>query len=152
MDGKSKNADMVYPKGELIGQYKIIETLKQGQFADTYLGRSIHDKTLAVIKVIRPPLTSELQKDFLVQVRMLMNMEHPHILQLRDAGVENHYPFLIADYVPHLPRQLHIPHQRGYKARQNQPAINTHWQLLSMSCLLEKCRLRNPIWRLLISI
>src|SRR6266700_4134684 len=102
MDGKSKNADMVYPKGELIGQYKIIETLKQGQFADTYLGRSIHDKTLAVIKVIRPPLTSELQKDFLVQVRMLMNMEHPHILQLRDAGVENHYPFLIADYVPHL--------------------------------------------------
>src|SRR5947209_3850619 len=102
MDSISKNFASAYQEGQLIGQYKIIETLKQERFTDTYLGKSIHSNTPAVIKVFRPPLISEFQKDFLLHARMLMEMEHAHILRLRDAGVENHYPFLVTDYVPHL--------------------------------------------------
>jgi serine/threonine protein kinase len=102
MDGKSKQADISYQKGQLIGQYKILEILKQEQLADTYLGKGIEDKIPVMIKVPRPPLISELEKNFLMHGRVLMEMKHPHILRMRDVGLDNHNPFLVTDYVSHV--------------------------------------------------
>ena len=53
-------------------------------------------------KAPRPPLISELEKNFLMHARMLMEMRHPHILRLRDVGLDNHNPFLVTDYVSHV--------------------------------------------------
>src|SRR6266496_1200677 len=54
------------------------------------------------VEVLRPPLMSDVRENFLTQVRALMELEHPHILRLRDAGVDNSNPFLVTDYVPYL--------------------------------------------------
>ena len=102
MDGKSKQADISYQKGQLIGQYKILEILKQEQLADTFLGKGIEGKIPVMIKVPRPPLISELEKNFLTHAHVLMEMKHPHILRLRDVGLDNHNPFLVTDYVSHV--------------------------------------------------
>jgi len=102
MDGKSKQADISYQKGQLIGRYKILEVLKQEQLADTFLGKGIEGKIPVMIKVPRPPLISELEKNFLTHARVLMEMKHPHILRLRDVGLDNHNPFLVSDYVSHV--------------------------------------------------
>jgi eukaryotic-like serine/threonine-protein kinase len=40
-----------------------------------------------------------------------MQLDHPHILKVRDMGVENHYPFLVSDYVP--PATLRQKFARG---------------------------------------
>lgn len=111
MEGKSKQADIAYQKGQLIGQYKVLEILKQQQLADTFLGKGIEGKRPVVIKVLRPPLISELEKNFLTHARVLMEIKHPHILRLRDAGVDNHNPFLVTDYVSHV--TLRQVFQRG---------------------------------------
>jgi eukaryotic-like serine/threonine-protein kinase len=102
MDGKSKQADIYYQKGQLIGQYKILEILKQEQLADTFLGKGIEGKIPVMIKVPRPPLKSEFEQNFLTQARVLMGIKHPQILRLRDVGLDNHNPFLVSDYVSHL--------------------------------------------------
>ncbi len=101
MVGKSK-ADNAYQKGQLIGQYKILEVLKQEQLVDTFLGKGIEGKTPVMMKVLRPPLSSELEKDFLSQARTLMQLKFPYILRLRDAAVDKHNPLLVSDYVSHL--------------------------------------------------
>ncbi len=108
MDDKS--ADITYQKGQLIGQYKIIEILKQGRHADTFLGKNQYGKAPVVIRVFRPPLLSELLRPFLTQARLLIELEHPHILRVRDMGVDGHYPFLVSDYMPHLTLRQAFPH------------------------------------------
>jgi WD40 repeat protein len=102
MDGKSKQADLAYQKGQLIGQYKILEVLNQEQLANTFLGKGLEGKTPVTIKVLRPPLINELEQNFLTDAHVLMRMKHPHILRLRDAGLDNHNPYLVTDYVSHL--------------------------------------------------
>jgi len=102
MDGKSKHAEIAYQKGQLIGLYKILEILKQMKLVDTFLGKGIEGKAPVMITVLRPPLIGELEQSFLSHARVLMGMRHPHILRLRDVGVDNHNPFLVTDYVSHV--------------------------------------------------
>lgn len=109
MDYKVKDIDWAYQSGQLIGQYRIVQELKLERFAASYLGKAIYDSTSVVIKVLRPPLLGELQKDFLAQTQGLMVLRHPHILQLREAGIEHHYPFLITDYVAYLTLRQAFP-------------------------------------------
>ncbi len=109
MDYRVKDIDWAFQSGQLIGQYRIVQELKQERFAVSYLGKAIHDRTPVVIKVLRPPLLGELQKDFQAQTQALMAMMHPDILQLREAGIENHYPFLVTDYVAYLTLRQAFP-------------------------------------------
>lgn len=94
--------DWAYQSGQLIGQYRVVQELKLERFAASYLCKSIHDRTPVMVKIFRPPLTGELQKDFLAQAQPLLALRHPHILQLREAGMDNHYPFLVTDYLAYL--------------------------------------------------
>jgi WD40 repeat protein/serine/threonine protein kinase len=113
MDNKSKKADGVYQKGQLIGHYQIVAPLAQTPFARRYLGQQLHHRTPAVIEVLRPPLIDELRENFLTQARTLMKLEYPHILRLWDAGIENYYPFLVSDHESYL--TLRHVHPRGSK-------------------------------------
>lgn len=97
MDGKQVAG--AFQKGQNIGQYQVIGTLNRGKLAETYIGRHTSHNALVQIEVLRPPLIAELREDFLAQAQTLRKLEHPHILKLRDADVENHYAFLITDYI-----------------------------------------------------
>ncbi|GCE28290.1 hypothetical protein KDA_37740 [Dictyobacter alpinus] len=102
MGGEPQENDTVFQKGQHFGQYYIIEGLNQGKTAHKYLVQSIHNKTSMVMEIFHPQLTVELKESFLAQAQVLMKLDHPHILRIADCGVENYYPFLITEYVPHL--------------------------------------------------
>jgi len=59
------------------------------------------------------PLTKENADIFLQQARKLTQLVHPHILRLVDVGVENFVPFMVMEYVSHIPlRQLYKSEQQ----------------------------------------
>ncbi len=100
MDGKDKTNHKTYSKGQYIGDYQVIDSLEEDRLAHIYLAQ--YQSRQFRVEVLRPPLMSDVRENFLTQVRALMELEHPHILRLRDAGVDNSNPFLVTDYVPYL--------------------------------------------------
>ncbi|GHO42548.1 serine/threonine-protein kinase [Ktedonospora formicarum] len=91
-----------YQKGQQIGQYRIIGRLDQGRFTDTYLGQHIQHKGQYVLDIQSQPLVTEVRDDFLKQAHHLSSLNHPHILRVCDAGLEDARPFLVIEYVPHI--------------------------------------------------
>jgi WD40 repeat protein/serine/threonine protein kinase len=100
MDGRQKRTGMIYQKGHRLGQYTIVSMLNQSRFSNTYLGQHQQNGMPVSIEVLQPPLVSELKDPFLEQAQSLMTLEHPHILRIYDAGVDNFYPFLVTSYLP----------------------------------------------------
>lgn len=98
MDDTNTKAKFVYKKGDQIGQYEVIGRLDLTRFGHTYLGQHIHARYTVMIEVFTPPLMNELKEVFLAQARTLRMLAHPHILYVRDAGIQDHYPFLVTDY------------------------------------------------------
>jgi FOG: WD40 repeat len=95
-------------KGQRIGSYNIVDPLGQTRFGHIYLGQQVQQHVQVIIEVFQPLLTKDLEESFLTQVHTLMKLEHPHILPLRDTGVQNHIPFLVVDAAPYRTlRQLY---------------------------------------------
>ena len=86
--------------GQQLGNYRLIRSLGHGGFADVYLGEHVHLNTWAAIKVLRTQLTSSDVLDFRNEARMIAHLEHPHIVQVLDFGVEDNTPFLVMAYAP----------------------------------------------------
>ncbi|GHO55720.1 serine/threonine-protein kinase [Ktedonobacter robiniae] len=101
-----------YQKGQQIGQYQVVGQLDQGRFAGTFLGQHIHHKKQYVLDMHTQPLADELKEAFLQQARHLEKLTHPHILQIRDAGLENRMPFLVVEYVPHITLRQVYPKEK----------------------------------------
>ena len=81
-----------------LGNYRLLRLLGKGGFAEVYLGEHIHLKTYAAIKVLHAQTIEKDFKDFLVEARILANLEHPHIVRVLEFGVENTTPFLVMEY------------------------------------------------------
>jgi len=86
--------------GQQLGNYRLTRLLGRGGFADVYLGEHVHIDTLAAIKVLHAQLTSEDVEKFRTEARTLARLEHPHIVGLRDFGIQDNTPFLVMDYAP----------------------------------------------------
>src|SRR5690348_7471446 len=87
-------ADLI---GKQLGNYQLVRLLGQGGFADVYLGKHIHLKTQAAIKVLSMRLHSNSLEGFLKEARMIAHLEHPHIVRVLEFGVEpeGNMPFLV---------------------------------------------------------
>ena len=84
--------------GQVFGNYRLTHLLGQGGFADVYLGEHVHLNTWAAIKVLRTQVMSSDVLDFRNEARMIAHLEHPHIVQVLDFGVEDTTPFLAMAY------------------------------------------------------
>src|SRR5258707_9674262 len=84
-------------KGDL-GPYRLAHLLGAGRFSEVYLGehRDLHSQV--AIKLLPTHLTPEAQERFLAEARLLQKLNHPHIIHLRDFGIENSVAFLVMDY------------------------------------------------------
>ena len=101
-------ADHGRREGQQLGNYRLIQSLGQGNFAEVYLGQQLHLDTLAAIKVLHSLLNSDILEYFLNEARTIAHLRHPHIIQVLDFGVEDKTPFLVMEYAPNGNlRQLH---------------------------------------------
>ncbi|HLI70075.1 MAG TPA: protein kinase [Ktedonobacteraceae bacterium] len=81
--------------GQQFGNYRLVNLLGQGGFADVYLGEHIHLKTQAAIKILRTRLASDDREKFLNEARTIAHLEHPNIIRVWDFGIERGLPYLV---------------------------------------------------------
>ncbi|HEY6405912.1 MAG TPA: protein kinase, partial [Ktedonobacteraceae bacterium] len=84
-----------------LGNYRLIQLLGKGAFADVYLGEHFYLNTPVAIKVLRSRLDSSTLADFLTEARHISHLVHPHIIRVFDFGLEEEAPFLVMDYAPY---------------------------------------------------
>src|SRR6266480_4617000 len=94
-----------------LGNYRLVRMLGEGGFAEVYLGEHVHLYTKAAIKVLHSQLASDDIEKFIIEVRNLARLIHPHIIRVLDFGVEGKTPFLVMDYASN--GTLRQRHHRG---------------------------------------
>lgn len=99
---------MVISEGQLLGNYRLLERLGEGGFAEVYLGEHQHLHTKAAIKVLHSRLDAEAIENFRVEAQKIAHLAHPNIVRVLDFGVAASTPFLVMDYAPNgTVRQRH---------------------------------------------
>ena len=112
------NARMSDRTGQKIGNYCLVRLLGKGNLSEVYLGEHVQQKTQVAIKIFLTPLPVYDQKKFLVEVKCLQELEHPHIVRILEAGVDGDNHFLAMTYASngsmrqYYPVGIHLPPQR----------------------------------------
>jgi serine/threonine protein kinase len=86
--------------GQQFGNYRLLQRLGEGGFAEVYLGEHIYLKTQAAIKILHTRLAADDTDSFVSEARIIARLKHPHIVRVLDFGVESGTPFLVMDYAP----------------------------------------------------
>ena len=81
-----------------LGNYRLIQLLGKGTFADVYLGEHLYLNTPVAIKVLRSTIDPPTLAGFLNEARQVSHLVHPHIIRVFDFGLESEAPFLVMDY------------------------------------------------------
>ena len=92
-----------------LGNYRLIQRLGRGGFAEVYLGEHIHLKTLVAVKVLLTQLTEETVEMFRREAQTIARLRHPSIVQVHDFGIEDDTAYLVMDYAPHGTLRQHQP-------------------------------------------
>ena len=99
--------------GQQVGNYRLVQLLGSGGFADVYLGKQVFLDNLAAIKLLHTNLSREDLESFREEARTLVRLIHPNIIRVLDFGLEGNTPFLIMDYAPN--GTLRQRHPRGQR-------------------------------------
>ncbi|MDQ6643983.1 MAG: serine/threonine protein kinase, partial [Chloroflexota bacterium] len=105
MNEPKNNVGTIDRAGQQLGNYRLISSLELDKYSRMYLAEHIQFKHQCIVKVWQVQLKQELADGFLKQAQAQTQLVHPHILRVRDAGVENLTPFLAIDYTPHTTLQ-----------------------------------------------
>ena len=97
--------------GQQLGNYRVLQLLGRGGFADVYLGEHIFLKTQVAIKVLQAQMKQQDVQDFLKEAQTVALLRHPSIVRILDFGVNEATPFLVMDFAPH--GTLRDRHPRG---------------------------------------
>ena len=97
--------------GQQLGNYRLIQLLGAGGFAEVYLGEHIHLQTQSAIKLLHTQLANEDVEHFRNEARTLARLVHPNIVRVFDFGIEGRMPYLVMDYAPN--GTLRQRHPRG---------------------------------------
>ena len=89
--------------GQQLGNYRLISPLELRRSSGTYVAEHVQFQQQCIVKVWQTSLKADLVNSFLTQSRALFQLIHPHILRVRDAGVENLVPFVAMEYVSGIP-------------------------------------------------
>jgi serine/threonine protein kinase len=95
--------------GQQLGNYRLMQLLERGNFAEVYLGAHMYLNTQAAIKVLYGELADQDMEGFLTEARTIARLRHPHIIQVLEFGVEDTTPFLVMDYAPGGNLRQHHP-------------------------------------------
>jgi serine/threonine protein kinase len=86
------------------GRYFLLDMIAQGGMAEIFRARQITSEGLGrtlVIKRIQPSFgsNSEFVSMFQSETRVMMNFNHPNVIQLQDYGEEDSQPFIAMEYI-----------------------------------------------------
>src|SRR5437660_1260579 len=109
--------------GQELGNYRLVQLLGRGSFADVYLGEHIHLNMQAAIKVLDMRLTNDDMGDFLKEARTIAHLRHPCIIQVLEFGVEENTPFLVMDYAPNGTLRSRFPKGTRLSPEDIQPYV-----------------------------
>src|SRR5438128_1171415 len=84
--------------GQQLGNYRLLQPIGQGGFADVYLGEHVYLNTQAAIKVLQMRLSDEDKRSFLEEARTIAHLKHPQIVRILEYDVAEGIPFLIMEY------------------------------------------------------
>ncbi len=84
--------------GRKVGNYRLMQVLGRGGFAEVYLGMHIHLNTQVAVKVLHTRLASGDVEDFRREAQIIARLVHPNIVRVLDFGVEDEVPYLAMDY------------------------------------------------------
>lgn len=97
--------------GQRLGNYRLLQMLGTGAFAEVYLAEHLYLKSYAAVKVLHVSLQEKQSKSFLTEAQRLMSLRHPHIVRILDFAVDEDMPFLVMEYAPH--GTLRTRHPKG---------------------------------------
>src|SRR5436305_774881 len=98
--------------GQQLGNYRLIQLLGRGGYAEVYLGEHIRLNSQAAIKVLHTRLASSDEvNSFQNEGRTVASLIHPHIVRVFDFDVQHDIPFMVMDYAPN--GTLRKRHPRG---------------------------------------
>lgn len=85
-----------------LGNYRLVQRLGKGGFAEVYLGEHLHLGTQAAIKILHSQLTRKDLDDFLIEAQRIARLDHSNIVRTLDFGVDSteNVPYLIMEYAP----------------------------------------------------
>lgn len=89
---------MVYQVGQMFGNYRLIQFIGGGGFADVYLGKHRYLNSYAALKVLRTSLNNKEAKMFLAEAQTLARLRHPNIVRVLEYAIEDGAPVLVMDY------------------------------------------------------
>ena len=78
--------------GQQLGHYRLLRLLGQGTFAEVYLGEHLYLERPAAIKVLHVQMDSKTQEPFRREARTIAHLQHPHIVQVLDFGLDEQTP------------------------------------------------------------
>ncbi len=98
--------------GQQWGQYRLLQLLGKGSFAEVYLAEHVQVGTRIAIKVFNTNLAEEEIEPFRTEARAIGRLTHLHMVRVLDSGVEGGTPYLVMQYAQggNLRRRI-PPHQ-----------------------------------------
>ena len=73
--------------GQQAGNYRLLQLLGSGGFADVYLGKHVFLESLAAIKLLHTNLSQGDIEGFRSEARTLVHLIHPHIIRVLEFGL-----------------------------------------------------------------
>ena len=89
--------------GKTFGNYQVTTEIGSGGFGKVYLGtHSILTDRIVAIKLLHAHLGEPEERErFLQEARLLERLKHPNILHIFDVGIDDNFPYIVAEYAPH---------------------------------------------------
>lgn len=97
--------------GYQLGNYRLVQLLGQGSFAQVYRGQHIHLGVSAAVKILHAQLGEKEKQSFQKEAVLLTTLKHAHIIRFLDYGLIGSRPYLITDLAEK--GSLHRVYPRG---------------------------------------
>ena len=86
--------------GVLADRYELQSVIGRGGMADVYLATDTVLEREVAVKVLRGHTTGDEERErFRDEAQMLGALDHPNLLSVLDAGIDEDVPYLVMDYV-----------------------------------------------------
>ncbi len=88
---------------EVIGHYRVLKKIAHGATADVYEGYDLRTKNRVALKIMSLKLDESVEGDrikhWLHEAEIVSRMDHPSIVKIHDASVENQTPYIAMNFI-----------------------------------------------------